>query len=139
MQRAILALAQPAEVQLSLFPDFVCKADELALDFEDGLYELVGHEHEVTAEQRGAIDALDAVLVSMSGPTGFWTEEALRTHPTWERIRELAKAVAVAFGWELRIPPPSNAFYVVAGPDKRPAGDWVALVRRHIEKLFGRK
>jgi hypothetical protein len=31
---SVQALAQPAEVQLSLLPDFVCKADELALDFD---------------------------------------------------------------------------------------------------------
>lgn len=31
LQRAILALAQPAGIRLSLFPDFVCKADELAM------------------------------------------------------------------------------------------------------------
>jgi hypothetical protein len=31
---SVLALAMDAEVQLSLFPDFTCKADELALDFD---------------------------------------------------------------------------------------------------------
>lgn len=114
LQRAILALVQPAEVQLSLFPDFVSKADELALNFEDGLYELVGHEDEITAEQSTAIDALDEVISSMSGPTGLWTEEALATHPTWERVRDLAKAVAAAFEWKLRIPPHSGAIYIPA-------------------------
>ncbi len=44
LEQAVVALAQSADVQLSLFPDFVCKADELALNFEDGLYEIVGHE-----------------------------------------------------------------------------------------------
>ena len=104
LERAILALAQPAEAQLALFPDFVCKADELALDFEDGLYELAGHEHELTEAQRAALDALDGLLAGMSGErnAGFWTEEALRSHPTWEEIRSAARATAAAFGWELR-------------------------------------
>ena len=117
LERAVLALAQPAEVQLSLFPDFVCKPDELALDFEDGLYELVGHEHEITSEQRAALDALDKVVTDMSGEenASFWTEEALRSHPTWEQIRSAAKAVVAAFGWELRRPPPSGAIYIPAG------------------------
>ena len=115
--RAVLALAQPAEVQLSLFPDFVCKADELALDFQDGLYELVGHEDEITAPQRVAIDALDKLILAMSGEQNapFWTEDAVRSHSTWEEMRMAAKATAVAFGWELRRPPPSGAIYVPTG------------------------
>ncbi len=52
LQRAITALAQPAEVQLSLFPDFVCKADELALDFEDDLYETATKRHLRTRNAR---------------------------------------------------------------------------------------
>ncbi len=34
LKHSLQALAMPAEVQLTLFPDFVCKADELALDFD---------------------------------------------------------------------------------------------------------
>lgn len=83
LQRAVVALAQPAEVQLSLFPDFVCRADELALDFEDGLYELVGHEDEITGEQKATIEELDRLLSGMSDSqdASVWTEEALGTHP----------------------------------------------------------
>ena len=104
-------------MQLGLFPDFVCKADELALDFEDGLFELVGHENEITAEQRVALDALDALVTGMSGQrnASFWTEEALCSHPKWEAIRAAAKATAAAFGWELRRPGPSGAIYIGAG------------------------
>lgn len=117
LERAVLALAQPPEVQLALFPDFVCKADELALDFEDGLYELVGHEDGITAGQRAALDALDGLITGMSGErnASFWTEEALRSHPTWEAIRSAARAAAVAFGWELRPPGPSGAIYIRGG------------------------
>jgi hypothetical protein len=117
LQSAVLALAQPAEVQLSLFPDFVCKADELALNFEDGLYELVGHEHEITDEQRMAIDELDRLLQSMSGKqnAALWTDEAVRSHSMWEEIRKTAKMVTTAFDWKLRRPPPSGAVYVPAG------------------------
>ncbi|HYI47731.1 MAG TPA: hypothetical protein VEX35_04625 [Allosphingosinicella sp.] len=117
LQRAVLALAQPPEVQLRLFPDFVCKADELALDFEDGLYELVGHEDEIDQGQRAAIDALDGLLIGMSGRANasFWTEDALRSHPIWDEIRDAAKAVAEAFGWAIQNPGPSGAIYIRAG------------------------
>jgi len=114
LQKAVLALAQPANVQLSLFPEFVCKADELALDFEDGLHELVGHE--ISGEQRAAVEALEEIITSMSGEqnASFWTEEALRSDPTWDDIRSAAKAVLIAFGWEPRTPSPSGAIYIPA-------------------------
>jgi hypothetical protein len=119
LERAILALAQPADVQLGLFPDFVCKADELALDFEDGLYELIGHETEITPAQRQAIDALDALLTEKSGEQNsrFWTDEAVQSDPIWERLRILAQAVALEFGWDLRRPPPSDAVYIPVTDD----------------------
>lgn len=114
LQRAVVALAQPADVQLSLFPDFVCKADELALDFEDGLYELVGHKDEITGEQQANLDALDRLLSGMndSQDASVWTEEALRTHPAWVEVRTAAAATAAAFGWELTRPMQSRAIYI---------------------------
>lgn len=117
LERAVLALAQPADVQLSLFPDFVCKADELALELEDALVELASFENKVAPEQRATVDALDKIIVEMSGPqnASFWTDDALRSHPTWETIRSAAKDVVGAFGWELRHPPPSGAIYITGG------------------------
>lgn len=119
LQRAIIALAQPADVQLSLFPDFVCKANELALNFEDGLYEMVGHEAQFSAQQRAAIDVLDKLLSSKSSEqhASFWNDTALRKHPIWDEIRTAANAAAAAFGWDLQSLPPSNAVYVPACPD----------------------
>lgn len=116
LQRAVLALAQPADVQVSLFPEFVCKAGELALDFEDGLYELVGHEDEITDEQRAAVEALDEIITGMGGEqnASFWTEKALRSDPAWDEIRSAAKAVIAAFGWELRTGPPSGVIHIPA-------------------------
>lgn len=117
LQRAVMALAQEAEVQLSLFPDFVCKADELALDFEDGLYEMVGHEAEFSVEQKAAIAALENLLTSMSGQADadFWTEEALRSDPTWARIRALARTAVAVFGWGSSPMPQSDSVYVPGG------------------------
>ncbi|MBY8825051.1 hypothetical protein [Sphingomonas colocasiae] len=116
LQRAVLALAQPADVQLSLFPDFVCKGDELALDFEDAL--LASPDAARTDAQRAALGALDGLITSMSGErnSDFWLDEGmLRSHPIWEEIRASARACAAAFGWEMRIPPPSGATYIPAG------------------------
>ena len=117
LQLAVLALAQPADVQLSLYPDLVCKADELALEFDDGL-KMLGQDDKFTDEQQASLQALDELLSRMSGEqnASFWTEEALGSDPTWEVVRSMAKAVVASFGWELRRPPPSSATYVRAGP-----------------------
>lgn len=114
LERAVLALAQPAHVQLSLFPDFVCKADELALDFEEALDGFFGYEAEIEEHERVELTALDRLILSKSGKAneGFWTDDALQKHPTWDTIRAAAKATAAAFGWELRRPPESGAIYI---------------------------
>ncbi len=121
LQRAVVALAQTADIQLSLFPDFVCKADELALDFEDGLYEMVGHEDEFSGKQRAAIDTLDKLILSKCGEqdASFWNETAVREHPFWEEIRTAAKEAAATIGWDLSTLPPSNAVYVCGHPSGR--------------------
>jgi len=121
LQRAVVALAQPADIQLSLFPDFVSKPDELALDFEDGLYEMVGHEEQFSDQQRAAIDALNKRISSNSGEqhASFWTEAAVREHPIWDEIGTAAKATADVFAWDLQSVPLSNAVYVPVGPSDR--------------------
>jgi hypothetical protein len=119
LQRAVIALAQPADIQLSLFPDFVRKADELALDFEDGLYEMVGHEGQFSEQQRGTIDVLNALISSKMGEqhAAFWNETAVRDHPLWEEIRIAAKDAAATIGWDLQSVPSSEAVYVPACPN----------------------
>lgn len=119
LQRAVVALAQPADIQLSLFPDFVCKADELALDFEDGLHEMIGHEDQFSGEQRAAIDTLNKLILSKSGEqhASFWNETAVRENPIWDEIRIVAKEAAATFCWDLNTMPPLNAVYIPAHPN----------------------
>lgn len=115
LKRSVLALAQPADVQSTLFPDGICKGDELALDFEEGLRDLKSVT--VTDQQRAAIDALDQQITEMSGERNadFWLEEThLASHPTWEVIRSLARSCASTFGWAIEVPPPSGAIYISA-------------------------
>ena len=115
LQQAVVALAQPAEVQLALFPDFVWKAQELALSFEDGLYEMVGHKDEFTAPQMAAIHAIEARLMRRDHDDEFWTDEGVRSNPVWEEVRALAKAAASTFGWVLDPPLPVPGVYVPGG------------------------
>lgn len=113
--RTVQALAQSADIQLGLFPDFVCKADELALDFDEcrGAY-LARHDKDLTREQRESIDDLDRFLEQLSREEtrDFWTDDAIRTDPRWLQARNLAKRVIDAFGWSGDPPPKDRATYV---------------------------
>jgi hypothetical protein len=100
LMHSVQALAQPPDVQLGLFPDFVCKADELALDFDNFWSCAKGNDGErLTAEQTSILDAINSELDAMSGSVNaeLWTDDALRENLQWAHIRELAKATLVAF------------------------------------------
>ena len=115
LQWAVQALAQPAEVQPTLFPSFVVVADELALEFDhwrdvaDG--EVGGSWSPV---QRAAVMTLDQLLSEMSG-TGkpeLWVGAACLHHPQWSAVRHLASEVLSAFGWSPGRPPLGRAVYI---------------------------
>lgn len=113
---AVYCLAQPAEMQLSLLPEFVCKADELALTFDDGLRELGRERSELSPHCQASLDALEAWLCQMSeaGDEGLWTDNAVRNHPSWRVVRLLATAVLAAFEWDAPEPSPRQDVYVPA-------------------------
>ena len=112
----VQALAQPAEVQLGLYPRFVAAADELALEHEEmqGAF-LTDAGTTLNLGQRAAIQALDKQLADMSGKdqAPLWTDDALQAKSEWEYVRSLARSVLNAMGWD-DTPPPTNrgALYV---------------------------
>lgn len=113
---AVRAIAASADQQLSLFPTFVCVADELALDFEEsykGIFSDAASQ-DFTPAQLQAIQALDLALEQMSGGENlkFWTDEALKTFPEWTRLRKLAQQVIAQFNWSSEPPPSGRAIYL---------------------------
>ena len=119
---SLQALAANAEVQRSLFPGFVCKAEELALDF--GQWSEVAlryFEVEDSGEHIEAIRTLDQRLDAM-GLQGvefdeaLWREEALEDRPQWEEVRKLAKLALSRFGWIVETPPYGRSIYAPGRP-----------------------
>lgn len=110
----VRALAQPKDVQASLFPSFVCLADELALEFEECLSGLRAARAPLDAGVEQALNDLDRQLEMMSGPSHpeFWTDEALETAAEWGRVRELAHAVLTKAAWPCTSPGPTEQVYV---------------------------
>src|ERR1700754_1824521 len=90
MQRfewCVRALAQDAETQRALYPDFACVADELALEFDEYLRAIEDDLGALPASE--LIRALDDKLTAMSGPAhaDLWTEEALSAAVEWADVR----------------------------------------------------
>ena len=119
---SLQALACDADTQLSLFPEFVCKADELALDY--------GHWSEVarscfagefSAAQLATLREIDRRLDAMgNGGTEFseelWLEDALRVEPQWGELRTLARLALTELDWPTETPPWGRSFHVPGGP-----------------------
>ena|SRR5688500_10769983 len=115
---ALRALAGPAEAQLARFPEFVVKADELALDFADAhLLFAQCQQLEFTRAQRDAVADVDQLLDQMSGPerSALWTEQALREAPEWDSVRNAAKRALRQLGYADGPVPPSDATYIPGG------------------------
>ena len=117
LEWATRALAQTAEKQLELFPDFVNTADELALIWEEALENLHSLKCKVSAEQMAAISILDNYIISLSGEKNadFWTEDALRNSAQWDEIRNLAVVAAEKMHWSIGFPGKSEDVYI-GGP-----------------------
>ena len=107
LRQTTTALAQPAEAQLQSLPDFVCKSDELALDFAAS-WQTARDCLELTfsSTQRRALNELDEALALMSGPENaeLWTDEALKVSPEWDRVRSLATAALQSIGMPGPVP-----------------------------------
>jgi len=98
---ATQALAQPAAVQVHLFPDFAEPADELALEFDEFYQPVIVSDQAklLLPAQRAALEELDGMLAEMSGPDGPWTCEALEGAEQWVRVRAPASRVLTAMQW----------------------------------------
>src|SRR5262245_23627157 len=97
---ALQALAQPPDVQPTLFPDFVVVADELALEF-DNWYRATIWRDGFTTAQKSALAAVDQFLAQMSDAKNseLWQIEALINRPEWQQVRQLAVEALQSLGW----------------------------------------
>lgn len=80
LKHSLQALALSSDVQLSLFPDFVGKPDELALDFDNFFHVIfTNDEFVLTEQQQDSLLVIQGSLDSMTemGDAELWTEEAL--------------------------------------------------------------
>ena len=115
LKHSLQALAMPADTQLELFPDFVCKVEELALDFDHWSECALGNDRgELGEGQKSLLRKLDGAfeLMSSGQNQNLRAEDALRSSPEWQGVREIAKAALASFGWNAERPPSYRHEYV---------------------------
>ena len=67
LKHSIQLLACPPAIQLKLLPDFVCKADELALDFDLWREIVLGNfGSELSTDQISGIESIDHALSDLN-------------------------------------------------------------------------
>jgi hypothetical protein len=118
LEHCLQHLALPADAQLQLLPDFVCKADELALTFDQWREVVVeNYGSELTAKQISSLAAIDEAFAAFPDSNTSWTDEAVRKSEKWLGIRHLAGEALLAFEWQPEMPPSYAHEYIGAdGP-----------------------
>lgn len=120
LKHSLQLLASPATTQLNLLPDFVCKGDELALEFDHWrLVTLDNYTEELSTAQMSALDCLHHALNQLTAKgSQHWTETAVLTSDEWVLIRGLAAKALEVFHWPNEPPPSYGHEYI--GTDNAP-------------------
>lgn len=119
LKHAVQIIALDAALQYARFPAFAHCADEMVIDFELS-YDRARNDsaNDWSAEQRQALEALDAAITQASGDRPeIWLDEGCLNHPAWMLFRQKARSVLAAFGWDDGELPENDAIYV-AGPPR---------------------
>jgi hypothetical protein len=121
LKHSVQLLALPAEAQLKLLPSFVCKADELASDYETWReVTLRNYGKELSVDQVSSMAQLDEKLEGLTDDgSQHWSDAAVRTSPEWQDVRHLAAGVLRAFGWPAELPPSYAHEYISTDPLRR--------------------
>ena len=95
--------ALPAERQLARLKGFDVPfevADDVSQQI---LWLLQSTDVKLTAEQRSSLIALDDFIKGMSGRCNacLWTDDALRSRPEWEEVRQQARTILGLFQWPM--------------------------------------
>jgi hypothetical protein len=115
---SLQALASPPDIQLSLYPDFVCVADELTLDFDNYCKAaLSNYLTDFTSKSVELLNDIDKYLSKMSRggelfSVTLWQPEGLRKDTNWEYIRVKAKSALKSHGWPIPNPGPAMDVFV---------------------------
>jgi hypothetical protein len=114
LKYSLQALAQPVDIQLELFPNFVSIADEMALDLNHWS-SVVIQNGLITSKQKALLEQLDALLEQMSSVAmkdNLWSTNALQEREEWATVRNLVTKILQEFSWTPEKPPVARSQYI---------------------------
>ena len=104
---SIKLLASDGNIQLSCYPEFVCKGDEIANSLADWL---LLYQNQMKTEKAGAFspDELEQIIglndmISKLSPEVF-SDYSILTSYKWENIRNVAKKILLLLNEEYSLP-----------------------------------
>ena len=109
-----MALASTAEVQDSLYPDFVAKGDELVFDYDEALNK-TDVQSKLNVIQEAALHDLETYLEMNAGKNYeemYCDTDSLYNDPRWEKIRKLTNVFIESMGWSYEKPKKNNSIYL---------------------------
>jgi hypothetical protein len=106
LQQTLQALAAPATVQLTMFPDLVSNGARVMADFKQWRERALSKQDLLTSQQQDALRGLDETLQRMllDDAVTLWNADAVRTAPEWGQLRASARRALVAFSWSVDMP-----------------------------------
>jgi hypothetical protein len=133
LEWSVRALAQPAAVQRTLFPDVVGAGEELALEFEQWFRE-IRESLGISDVGYRCLDRLDEQLTHMTAQDDedlWFDDDTLARSADWATIRALAKRTLIAMGWSSEPPPAERDTYVAAPSKPAEPSTLVDVVREY--------
>jgi hypothetical protein len=118
LEWSVRALAQPAAVQRTLFPEVVGAGEELALEVEQWFRE-IRDSLGISDVGYRCLDRLDEQLTHMTAQDDedlWFDDDTLARSAEWATIRGLAQRTLIAMGWSSEPPPADRDIYVRATP-----------------------
>jgi len=104
LQQTLQALAAPASIQLTMFPDLLANAERVMADFQEWRTRALQRQGMLTPQQQEALSGLDQCLQGMLHERALWSGEAVRVAPEWGVLRANARRALVAFSWSVDMP-----------------------------------
>ena len=96
-------LALPYDLQVSVFGDAEGITEDLMEAWEDGTCYL-NMAGGGSIEQQKVVNLIDDFLSEFESDDPFWLNQNLRSDPSWDVLRGMAKDLLVSFGWVEGVP-----------------------------------
>lgn len=103
VEYGVRVLALPYDLQVNVFGGAEGITEDL-MEYWEGATCYLKMAGGGTSQQEDVVDHIETLLNEFEPNDPFWLNEHLRDDPRWDQLREMAKELIAAFGWEGGVP-----------------------------------